>query len=141
MQNNNIYLVEYQKNIDELKLVSDDYRNALGDKNEFSKLCDNLMSMMVTFLKFVPSVKDQSEYVKLILDFSRKVKDIRNINPRDLEEQGRKKKKILKKNYQQHILYINSLFDEIMKINDYIDNEFGVPKEKDNNEENKEEKQ
>jgi hypothetical protein len=28
-----------------------------------------------------------------------------------------------------------------MKINDYIDNEFGVPKEKDNNEENKEEKQ
>jgi hypothetical protein len=140
MQNNNIYLVEYQKNIDELKLVSDDYRNALGDKNEFSKLCNNLMSMMETFLKFVPSVQDESEYVKLILDFSRKVKDIRNINPRDLEEKGRKRKKILKKNYNEHILYVNSLFDEIMKINDYIDNEFGITKEK-KEEENKEDKQ
>ncbi|MCR4898129.1 MAG: hypothetical protein K5892_02775 [Acholeplasmatales bacterium] len=140
MQNNNIYLEEYQKNIDELKLVSEDYKKALGDKNEFSKLCNNLMSMMETFLKFVPSVQDESEYVKLILDFSRKVKDIRNINPRDLEEKGRKRKKILKKNYNEHILYVNSLFDEIMKINDYIDNEFGITKEK-KEEENKEDKQ
>ena len=140
MQNNNIYLEEYQKNINELKLVSEDYKKALGDKNEFSKLCNNLMSMMETFLKFVPSVQDESEYVKLILDFSRKVKDIRNINPRDLEEKGRKRKKILKKNYNEHILYVNSLFDEIMKINDYIDNEFGITKEK-KEEENKEDKQ
>jgi hypothetical protein len=140
MQNNNIYLEEYQKNIDELKSVSEDYKKALGDKNEFSKLCNNLMSMMETFLKFVPSVQDESEYVKLILDFSRKVKDIRNINPRDLEEKGRKRKKILKKNYNEHILYVNSLFDEIMKINDYIDNEFGITKEK-KEEENKEDKQ
>ena len=140
MQNNNIYLEEYQKNIDELKSVSEDYKKALGDKNEFSKLCNNLMSMMETFLKFVPSVQDESEYVKLILVFSRKVKDIRNINPRDLEEKGRKRKKILKKNYNEHILYVNSLFDEIMKINDYIDNEFGITKEK-KEEENKEDKQ
>ena len=140
MQNNNIYLEEYQKNIDELKMVSDDYEKALGNKNEFSKLCNNLMSMMETFLKFVPSVNDESEYVKLILDFSRKVKDIRNINPRDLEEKGRKKKKILKKNYHEHILYVNSLFDEIMKINDYIDNEFGVAKDK-IEQDNKEQKQ
>ena len=140
MQNNNIYLKKCQKNIDELKSVSEDYKKALGDKNEFSKLCNNLMSMMETFLKFVPSVQDESEYFKLILDFSRKVKDIRNINPRDLEEKGRKRKKILKKNYNEHILYVNSLFDEIKKINDYIDNEFGITKEK-KEEENKEDKQ
>ena len=98
MQNNNIYLDEYNKNIQELKIVRDDYAKALGEDNNFSKLCDNLTNMMNTFLQFVPAVEDESDFVKLIVDFSRKVKDIRNINPRDLEEKGRKKKKILKQN-------------------------------------------
>ena len=139
MQNNNIYLDEYNKNIQELKIVRDDYAKALGEDNNFSKLCDNLTNMMNTFLQFVPAVEDESDFVKLIVDFSRKVKDIRNINPRDLEEKGRKKKKILKQNYQQHILYINSLFNDIIKINDYIDNELGIKKEE--VEENKEQNQ
>ena len=98
---------------------------------------------MNQYERFVFLLNNKLEFVDSIIEFSEKCVDFFNMTPPELVEGSIfKKRKVLKKNYDENMAKINRLVESMNKINETIDKTIGpsVQKYFEEDEENKEEK-
>lgn len=120
-------LEKYKANINIVAKINLEYTEKLGKEHHMAILSNTLVNAMNQFEKFINIMKDKEAYIDEILLFSSMTIDVFKITPSELIETKNifKKKKIMKKNYEENKDNINLVLDQMDKISKMIDENVG----------------
>lgn len=120
-------LEKYKANINIVAKINLEYTEKLGKEHHMAILSNTLVNAMNQFEKFINIMEDKEAYIDEILLFSSMTIDVFKITPSELIETKNifKKKKIMKKNYEENKDNINLVLDQMDKISKMIDENVG----------------
>ena len=134
-------MIVYKENVNLVAKINVELTKKLGLEHYLTEFSSNLIRALNQFGRFVFVLDNKLEFVDAIIDFSEKCVDFFNMTPPDLMNVSLfKKRRILKKNYNENMAKINKLVASMNKINESIDKNIGPSVKKyfvDENNENK----
>ena len=136
-------MIVYKENVNLVARINVELTKKLGLEHYLTEFSSNLIRALNQYERFVFLLNNKLEFVDSIIEFSEKCVDFFNMTPPELVEGSIfKKRKVLKKNYDENMAKINRLVESMNKINETIDKTIGpsVQKYFEEDEENKEEK-
>ncbi len=134
-------MIVYKENVNLVAKINVELTKKLGLEHYLTEFSSNLIRALNQYERFVFVLDNKLEFVDAIIDFSEKCVDFFNMTPPDLMNVSLfKKRRILKKNYNENMAKINKLVASMNKINESIDKNIGPSVKKyfvDENNENK----
>ena len=120
-------MVKYKENVNLVARINVELNKKLGLEHYLTDFSSNLIRALNQYEKFVFLLENKEEFVDTIIKFSENVIDFFNMTPPEvlLEKSLFKKRKILKKNYDNNMEKINKLVKSMNDINDLIDKNIG----------------
>lgn len=134
-------MIVYKENVNLVAKINVELTKKLGLEHYLTEFSSNLIRALNQYERFVFVLDNKLEFVDAIIEFSEKCVDFFNMTPPDLMNVSLfKKRRILKKNYNENMAKINKLVASMNKINESIDKNIGPSVKKyfvDENNENK----
>lgn len=119
-------MIVYKENVNLVARINVELTKKLGLEHYLTEFSSNLIRALNQYERFVFVLDNKLEFVDSIIDFSEKCVDFFNMTPPDLMNVSLfKKKRILKKNYNENMEKINRLVASMNKINEEIDKNIG----------------
>lgn len=116
-------LMEYKENINVVAKINTEYTQKVGKEHYMAELSNTLVNALIQFEKFIPVIEDKNYYIQELLLFSKMAIDVFKIVPKELipTKSIFKKRRILKKSYEQNKENINKVLNQMDKISQIID--------------------
>lgn len=106
----------------EIGLLYNDYTIKYGKEYYLASLANSILNSFNTFEKFYPIIEDKEVFVDKLLDISLSALDLLRINTN--ESLGKisifKKRRIVKKEYEENLNKIHLLLNKIDEINEFL---------------------
>ena len=119
-------MIVYKENVNLVARINVELTKKLGLEHYLTDFSSNLISALNQYERFVFLLNNKLEFVDCIVDFSEKCVDFFNMTPPELVEGSIfKKRRVLKKNYNENMNKINRLVAAMNKINETIDKTIG----------------
>lgn len=119
-------MIVYKENVNLVARINVELTKKLGLEHYLTEFSSNLIRALNQYERFVFVLDNKLEFVDSIIEFSEKCVDFFNMTPPDLMNVSLfKKKRILKKNYNENMEKINRLVASMNKINEEIDKNIG----------------
>ena len=119
-------MVVYKENVNLVARINVELTKKLGLEHYLTDFSSNLIRALNQYERFVFLLNNKLEFVDVIIDFSEKCIDFFNMTPPELIEGSIfKKKRELKKKYDENMEKINKLIASMNKINEMIDKNIG----------------
>ncbi len=119
-------MIVYKENVNLVARINVELTKKLGLEHYLTDFSSNLISALNQYERFVFLLNNKLEFVDCIVDFSEKCVDFFNMTPPELVEGSIfKKRRVLKKNYNENMAKINRLVASMNKINETIDKTIG----------------
>jgi hypothetical protein len=119
-------MIVYKENVNLVARINVELTKKLGLEHYLTEFSSNLIRALNQYERFVFLLNNKLEFVESIIVFSDKCVDFFNMTPPELVEGSIfKKRKVLKKNYNENMAKINRLVESMNKINETIDKTIG----------------
>ena len=119
-------MITYKENVNLVARINVELTKKLGLEHYLTDFSSNLIRALNQYERFVFLLNNKLEFVDVIIDFSEKCIDFFNMTPPELIEGSIfKKKRALKKKYDENMEKINRLIASMNKINEMIDKNIG----------------
>ncbi len=131
----NDIMTGFLDNLVEIAKIHTEFKEALGDEHEYTKLAKSLVSIFNQYQSFYVYIKDEEDFANLLTEVSKTALTVLSFKPYEmLEGSNLKRKKQLKEMKQDREEALAKLSEEIDLVNKKIDE--ALEERKNNHEEN-----
>ena len=119
-------MIVYKENVNLVARINVELTKKLGLEHYLTEFSSNLIRALNQYERFVFLLNNKLDFVDSIIEFSEKCVDFFNMTPPELVEGSIfKKRRVMKKNYNENMAKINKLVASMNKINETIDKTIG----------------
>ena len=112
-------MIVYKENVNLVARINVELTKKLGLEHYLTEFSSNLIRALNQYERFVFLLNNKLDFVDSIIEFSEKCVDFFNMTPPELVEGSIfKKRRVLKKNYDENMAKINRLVESMNKINE-----------------------